>query len=890
MMATFFAVVGVCILSVVDATTIVNSVVLEAPCVQECQSHGQCCVGSTSACQHPSCSMGCQMATQVKTASDCEALCTKKDGNCSFTTGSLVFNYCGSCPASCGGTTDPVCGGASSADGCKLGCQIAFKVPPASLQEPYPWLNDFNPHGHVAVPESPDPLIEGTWSNQVNTSQLQIYSTTMPITATSNPTSAFTNVGSLQSKSPNVLVAGPGRLMLDFGVERAAWFEFESTDIDPTQIPQLYASISEYNEPWPGKTLRVRSYANGVFRLETNPQLYEGVRFAWIIVQPAPPVFKPFHVTSVKVVSQIRPSEYTGSFQSDDSILTESWYSGAYGVRLNMMPDSFNSILMDRGDRVSIQGDGHPTMATGLTAFGGTDTYDLVHTMLNKTNSGFVHGHNVVDQGIMPYPIYWTMSVNDWYWASGDTVRFVQLVPDVASIIDQAIGNFMKKNLNIGWFGWDDRIGNGFCGQCNLEAQLGFATLTIRAVRDFANSLAHANQTEMAAHYKTVQANLTAFLRRDKVFGAPFTNYGLHASGNLVNADVLTAAEIETIFSRNFNNTVQICSWSPFNQYWILQALGNMMKTDYAKASIRLCWGNMLTLGKGCFWELFSPEWNKFMSPGDKAPTRPSYCHPWASGVTHWLTSDLVGLKPLVPGYHQFLAMPRISAEKGSQHLVASVPTPHGSIRVEVKTTGSATITSEIHIETMVSGVVGLMKANEMRNCVLDRTSVMVDGRSVTVTSSDESSTHLDQLHSNVRNAHWFTPVAVGTHMISVRYLNCSGDTNLTNLESEYPPFPPAVYPSPKSTITRSGGSWIGKYGSAGYSLLAFNNGTDVSKLPSYVQSIEVSGTKAFVGSDANNDTFLQDPSGTGRSLGFATKGADGSQGTNVDINVTAGT
>ena len=43
---------------------------------------------------------------------------------------------------------------------------------------------------------------------------------------------------------------------------------------------------------------------------------------------------------------------------------------------------STSSILMDRGDRVSIQGDGHPTMATALSAFGSADTYDLVHTML----------------------------------------------------------------------------------------------------------------------------------------------------------------------------------------------------------------------------------------------------------------------------------------------------------------------------------------------------------------------------------------------------------------------------------------------------------------------------------------------------------------------------
>ena len=39
------------------------------------------------------------------------------------------------------------------------------------------------------------------------------------------------------------------------------------------------------------------------------------------------------------------------------------------------MPYGFNSILIDRGDRVSIQGDGHPTMAAALSAFGSLDVY-----------------------------------------------------------------------------------------------------------------------------------------------------------------------------------------------------------------------------------------------------------------------------------------------------------------------------------------------------------------------------------------------------------------------------------------------------------------------------------------------------------------------------------
>ena len=57
------------------------------------------------------------------------------------------------------------------------------------------------------------------------------------------------------------------------------------------------------------------------------------------------------------------------------------------------------------GDRVSIQGDGHPTMAAALVAFGSPDTYNLVHKMLVATDSGCANQSacNVVDHTLMPY-------------------------------------------------------------------------------------------------------------------------------------------------------------------------------------------------------------------------------------------------------------------------------------------------------------------------------------------------------------------------------------------------------------------------------------------------------------------------------------------------------
>lgn len=270
---------------------------------------------------------------------------------------------------------------------------------------------------------------------------------------------------------------------------------------------------------------------------------------------------------------------------SKHDAVSPSRFCICYWSNTNLPPLSarygFNSILMDRGDRVSIQGDGHPTMAAALVAFPSADTYDLVHQMLVQTDSGCAN-HSicpVVDSGLMPYPLYWASSVNDWYWASGDTNRVLQLAPDMGRIVDNAVEKFLQPGLNVAWFGWDDRVGNGFCGECNLEAQLGFASLTIRACNDFSATLKHAGDTVNATKYAATAIRLAQTLRARPATTVPggewWEDYGVHAAAYMINAkSVATAAEQEAIFHKVLTNSVTICSWSPFNQYWILQALG----------------------------------------------------------------------------------------------------------------------------------------------------------------------------------------------------------------------------------------------------------------------------------------------------------------------------
>jgi len=123
--------------------------------------------------------------------------------------------------------------------------------------------------------------------------------------------------------------------------------------------------------------------------------------------------------------------------------------------------------------------------------------------------------------------------------------------------------------------------------------QLGFAALTIRACGDFAATLSHAGDHANASKYNATAARLATRLRaRPSLNGGPWhEDYGVHAAAYAINAKILaTPAEVTLLAKRELSDAVTVCSWSPFNNYWIVQALGNAGKMDYAAAFVKLCW------------------------------------------------------------------------------------------------------------------------------------------------------------------------------------------------------------------------------------------------------------------------------------------------------------
>ena len=292
--------------------------------------------------------------------------------------------------------------------------RIALRDDPAI--EPYRYLHDGAFTG-PSVPLSPDPLVRYVWNaNAPNASQLQLYDV-LPVSAqltAGTPPSSFAGLASLATASPSVAVSGAGGFVVDFGVEGPAWIEVDvqaATAPLPADLALVRVGLSEWFEPLQNKWREPKTYPNAdvvTLRLETNAELYEGVRYGWFNLSAAPSA--PFTIVAMRAVTQAKVANYTGSFHASDGddTLTRAWYTSAYTVRTNLELDYFGAVLIDRGDRESWTGDAHVAQAASMVAFA---NFDFVLNNLQRSANDC--------NGIESYCICWVLSAIDYWSATG---------------------------------------------------------------------------------------------------------------------------------------------------------------------------------------------------------------------------------------------------------------------------------------------------------------------------------------------------------------------------------------------------------------------------------------------------------------------------------------
>ncbi len=114
---------------------------------------------------------------------------------------------------------------------------------------------------------------------------------------------------------------------------------------------------------------------------------------------------------------------------------------------------------------------------------------------------------------------------------------------------------------------------------------------------------------------------------------------------------------------------------TPFFMYFVLAALFKAGKGEFAVKAISRDWGGILDEGITTCLEGFNKK--------DKWVTR-SIAHAWSSSPAAFLINEVLGVKPVEPGFKSFTVTPCLAE---LTYAKGSVPTPYGEIYVEVKRT-----------------------------------------------------------------------------------------------------------------------------------------------------------------------------------------------------------
>ena len=675
------------------------------------------------------------------------------------------------------------------------GSIIALPNPPiwgsSPITEPYEYVADGSFSGEEQ-PYSPDPLVNYRWDNPTADDDLEIF-LRKPVSATTEQEDAFQRLDSATTDNVDIEVTGEGTILLDFGVEFAGWLEIDSPDLSG----ELTLGVSEYNQPAfvnsgpqsPSKTAAPVKYGD-TYRLELNSELYEGVQFGFINVTNFD---QPFHISDIRLVCQTKPVNYEGSFDSDNEMLNKIWYTAAYDVRANLKKDYMAAILMDRGDRHSWTGDAYPTQAASLVAFYNTD-FVLENMRYTSTRSN----------GIESYELYWVLSLIDYYEYTGDQQGVKSLLSEATKRLDHAY-DIYGTNPNLGFYGWDERLGAGFENPNIEENQNGYQLLSIQAWKDFSEVLRDLGETELADKYQGYADEKTAELQSDPKW---YQKYGIHAFSDAVNADVLPEEAEAQIAETYFTDRINRLSYSPFNQYFILQAMGETGRYDDAISSILDLWGGQIEYGGTTFFETYRPQWNAELDQNGPVPNNQagytSLAHPWSAGVLPWMNEEILGIHATQPGFTTFEVTPHLGRQL--TRVSGSTMTPYGKIEVSFDTnTGDCSVI----VPEGTTAKIGIPKVEK------EITSISMNGALQEIKQQDETFVYFE--------------VSGGNYQFKVNY------------EGTTPTYTAPAYKYDAEilgTDTTTQGNWGGVYGSEGYVLCAYNGG-DVRVLPDYVEDIQ---------------------------------------------------
>jgi alpha-L-rhamnosidase len=443
--------------------------------------------------------------------------------------------------------------------------------------------------------------------------------------------------------------------------------------------------------------------------LREGPQEWErfewaGFRYLQLTIRNASEAGHPLRIrtASVNFTSYPVQRRLPTGFRCSDDLLNRLWEAGTYTLQL-CMHDGYED-CPSREQRQWV-GDAYVEMLVDFAAFGDprlaakllrqvaqSQRADGMTQMATPGDAAARWGVFITD-----YCLSWIMALGEYVRYSGDTSLAEELFPAVARALawfEPYLDQHGLLNNVPGWIfiDWADVDRRGQCTALNalyhaaLQHAAGLARLAgaaslgrryrrlARAVREALNARlwdqergvyidacvegVQSRRVSQQANAACIALGVAPRARWPRMLAYVLDESRLRA----------TSTELGEIGPADFNEEHDVVLAQPFFMHVVHRALAAAGRHVDLLDSIRRRWGAMLEAGSSTFWE----HWHG----------QESQCHAWSATPTFDLSTEVLGVRPLTPGFARFAVEPHPA---GLDWARGAFPSPAGDITVAWK-------------------------------------------------------------------------------------------------------------------------------------------------------------------------------------------------------------
>jgi SSS family transporter len=386
---------------------------------------------------------------------------------------------------------------------------------------------------------------------------------------------------------------------------------------------------------------------------------------------------------SASMLYEYSPVGNRGSFRCSDEEVNRIWDVAAYTLHLNTREFFIDGI---KRDRWVWSGDAYQSYLMNYYLF--FDSATVTRTLWALRGKDPVTSHI---NTIMDYSFYWFMGVYDYYQYTGDDGFIRQIYPRMVSLMEYILSRRDKdgwlEGLPGDWLFIDWADGLTKKGQLSFEQLLFVRSLeTIKLCAGLAKDsvgmgryerLVSVLRPRFFSDFWDERRQAFVHSRVDGVQGDKITRY-TNMFGILFG--LFDKQQQEAVRAHVLlNDSIQKIT-TPYMNFYALEALCAMGDQRQVLKEMKDYWGGMLSLGATSFWEKYDPAEKGVQHYAMYGrPYGRSLCHAWGASPIYLLGKYYLGVRPLLPGYREYVVAPVLG---GLKWMEGEVPTPHGNIKV----------------------------------------------------------------------------------------------------------------------------------------------------------------------------------------------------------------